>query len=753
MAFDPAALVFVLGFLSFFLEIIAGRLFMFFLGNNGAFFAIPLAILGLALGSFNRHLRGENARPRFPALFFAFALSSTLLFILIFRFANFFLQTRNLQHMLAHSSLTGLLFVAPFFCIGHMLSDLYRNNSGHIGRLYFADFTGGALACGLAPVLFHYLDMQPVLCVFLAVAWLTAARMMPGRPRWGAALTCALLLFLTWRGLVLSEQNIDVKGYIEMRGDSKFKEVYKKWNEFARVAIVEITGGSGGVKTHQIVQDDGISNVYLIKQGTLRRPFRPESVIEGAPQVIGLDPRDVLVLFAGCGKDMQILNNLPGRTRQITGVEINPLLPQICGEHEILKDYGYADFYRLPNIHMIAREGRSFLEQNHTKYDLIFAGNSGSPSSVFRLGLTRKYLETREAFRQYLKHLRQGGLVIFRHWLNTYKIETLKAVHAELGKGRFEDAIFWSNQLIYKPSGFTPQERLRLQTAYGGRKAINFYVGGGRSQKRLTDAALVERPLQPGAVMTDDRPFAYPMNVPLLLSLFRKPQGAITQGYLARIVPILLVAFLSLILYFLMRSGPKFAIPGFHKLYFFVTGLCYMCVQTAMVAKFDVYLGNPLYSMAAIISVFILSNGIGSLLMQRNAFQIRLRLLFLSAVCFLMGTVYAAAAVMPLTADWPLFGKIFVSLLLLFPIAFVLGMFFPHGVLIFTKEVPNLSVPAAYGFSALGSVLGASYALLSTLNLGYNSILLQAGLGYCALLVVVWIRTARRGLPSGVAPG
>jgi hypothetical protein len=124
-------------------------------------------------------------------------------------------------------------------------------------------------------------------------------------------------------------------------------------------------------------------------------------------------------------------------------------------------------FYARPNMHLVVREGRDFLNNDRGRYDLLFVATNGSINAG-RTGHTRKYLDTYEAMASYLDHLAPGpgSMMVFVNQPVLHKAESLRLLFAERGLGDFGKAVFafgapdtrGQDSMVVKPGGLTQDE-------------------------------------------------------------------------------------------------------------------------------------------------------------------------------------------------------------------------------------------------------------------------------------------------------
>ncbi len=117
-------------------------------------------------------------------------------------------------------------------------------------------------------------------------------------------------------------------------------------------------------------------------------------------------PKRVLVLGAGSGNDVAAaIRNAPNA--RIDAVEIDPVVAQIG--RQLHPEHPYSN----PHVHLYVTDARSFLQQNHKKYNLIVFGKLDSHRVFSHMSSVRmdNYVYTLQDFQNVRKHLAPGGIV------------------------------------------------------------------------------------------------------------------------------------------------------------------------------------------------------------------------------------------------------------------------------------------------------------------------------------------------------
>jgi predicted MFS family arabinose efflux permease len=326
-------------------------------------------------------------------------------------------------------------------------------------------------------------------------------------------------------------------------------------------------------------------------------------------------------------------------------------------------------------------------------------------------------------------------------------------IHADGSDRPFSQSIIVGDSFIaYKPDGFAKAElRAPLEIQKKDHKVFKYLPRSSRNSAKI--AKLVDSPVQDQNVMTDDRPFAYPIEwaylAPASWGGKTTARNWRALDNRSRVVPVVFLLLLVAFAFAIHRRIEKrdHRLKTKHIAYFVVTGFAYMCVEMGLIGKYDLFLGNPLYSMALISAVFLFSNGMGSLSVGWVRKRFPLYAVAGAALLATLFTLVTADLIIPRLIGLELAAKIPIVVLLIMPIGFVLGMFFPYAVSQ-NEDDPTFNVSSAYGFSVLSSVLGGTYSLAVMMNLGYRSLLLHSAVCYSLMAVVIFLY--RRSLKSKV---
>lgn len=173
-------------------------------------------------------------------------------------------------------------------------------------------------------------------------------------------------------------------------------------------------------------------------------------------------------------------------------------------------------------------------------------------------------------------------------------------------------------------------------------------------------------------------------------------------------------------------------------LYFVAIGVGYILIQVALIQKFVLFLGHPTYALTVIIFSMLVSSGMGSYYSRKALDGSRER--WMKALGLVAALVVALAlAVGPIISagvGLPLWVKIPLTVVLIAPAGFVMGMPFPTG-LGYLEKRRQAAVRWAWSLNAASSVMGSALSMFFGLYLGLQQTLILGGLLYLAAMWVV----------------
>lgn len=751
------------------LELSLTRIFSVVFYYHFAFLAISIALFGLGAGGVFSYVVA-----RWRGDFFAKLGAVAGLNALLVPAALVFILTRKGD--LGYGTIVLVYFAAalPFFAAGTTISLVISETISRVNRVYFADLMGAAAGCLILVPLLNTLGgpntvlAASALYAASAVIWFALARSARGRNA-AVALTAALVVLVAVNARVAF---IDVH---YAKGKELARERFVKWNSFSRVAL----GSERGTGMPNIVIDaDAATGIPTFDLSTLSDEQRRGLLYQGPGLVYVLRPA-ARTLIIGAGGGWDLARALASGSRDVTGVEINPIIATtIMRERFVGLSHG---LYFRPEVRIAVEDGRSFVRRSSEKYDIIQMTlvDTWASTAAGAFALSENNLYTSDAFCEYLNHLTDRGILVFTRWGLEPPRESLRLISlaraglARLGETGIDrhvivvregsvqgwgatDTVFISR----KPFSDADFARLREAAPYGHFRTV--YSPDEPASNpfaeliRSKDPAAFERSYRYDVSAVDDnRPFFFYTVQPRDVWDFFKHASQLSADYnINRAVPLLFgLLIISSIATLIMLGLPRLILgsrlprdKGVARFlsYFIFIGAGYILIQVALVQKFVLFLGHPTYALTVIIFAMLMSSGLGSYFSQRITAGSTTRLArVLAGVAVLVAAL--AVTVSPLLGagvGLPLAVKIAISALLIAPAGFLMGVPFPTG-LRRLEALHNPSVRWAWSLNAAASVLGSVAAVVLAIYLGLRETLLVGGAMYLLALVALKLSAAR----------
>jgi spermidine synthase len=679
-----------------------------------------------------------------------------------------------------------LLLMLPFFFAASCIALAFSCRSSLIERIYFFDLLGAGIgALLIIGILFM---LRPLQALILLAFFALAASLIMGLNSTARkplivvqmAWLLVLLLGLTFPAARLELQISEFKGLSQalqvvdsqVLADSSSPLGMLTVVESPRIPFRHAPGLS--LNTRFLPPDqlavftdgDGMSVITRF-DGDLRTLGFLADTTAALPYQL-LDQPKVLILGAGAGSD--VLLALQQGASHVDAVELNPQVIAMARRH-------FADFagpvFDNEKVDIHIGEARGFVARNTDRYDLVQIalldsfGVSGSGVQA----LNENYLYTVEAIRSYLEHLEPGGLLTITRWLRVPPRDSLKLAATviealrEQGVSRPETRIAmirsWNTvTLLVRNGAFTQDEISKLKVFAQSRyfdtawypsmpdkEANRFnqldrpYLYQGITAL-LGDAAadFTDRYKFHIAPATDDRPYFFHFFkwrvLPEILAL-RKRGGAsmVEWGYLVLLATLAQAVVLGSLFILLPLALSRRNRPAVQEMrmggYFFLLGLAFLFIEMAFIQKFILFLSHPLYSVAVVLAGFLIFAGLGSAYSGRVARRSQISayspvLLAVSGIAIIVVTYiflfpYLFVQLIGLTDGL----KIAISLTLIAPLAFCMGMPFPLGLRQVAETAPDF-IPWAWGINGFASVISAALATLLAIQFGFTFVLLAA---------------------------
>jgi spermidine synthase len=713
-----------------------------------------------------------------------FALSALLGFLLAQRLSfNPEELIWDHQHWL-RLALVILLLTLPFFFAANLIGMALIEFRGQLARIYAADLLGAGLgALGIIGLLFLLSPSQALILVSVlgfgaaAIVWIECrGRSWPALTAFAIATLILYQLPAAWSDPVVSPYK-ELSQVLRIPGT---RIIETRSSPLGVINVVESPlqplRHAPGLSLHApaepppqlgLFTNAGGMSAITRYRGKLEELAYLDQLTSALPYHLQRSP-DVLVLGAGGGAE--VLQAIYHGAGHIDAVEINPQVVELMRNR-------FAEFsgrlYHHEDVSLQMAEARGFLQRGSRAYDLIqvpmldsFASSGGGVH-----GLNENYLYTVEALQQALSRLKADGFIALTRWIKLPPRDSLKLFATAIEALRQSGVDDISQRLILirglqtstlliknSPIGAAEIESLRafcktrgFDTAYypampasqanrfNRLESAYFYTAaqallGDQQAQFLRDYKFN---LQPA---NDDRPFHFHFVKWRTLSelfemRYRGGNALLDTGYLTLVITLMLSLALSLLLILLplLLVGRKqhSVSVRFDKLrvftYFGALGLGFLLIEISFLQKFILLLHHPLHAAAVVLASFLIAAGFGSAFAQGFANTLRARRITVYAILIiiLLGGAYLLllGPILQLAGGWPLGARILLSITLIAPLGFCMGIPFPLGLASISTGSPALT-PWAWGINGCASVISAVLASLLAIHFGFNLVIL-----------------------------
>jgi predicted membrane-bound spermidine synthase len=648
---------------------------------------ISIAFFGLGIGSLLVHiLKGKLNEVNLPSR----VLQSTMGFAISLPIVLLVMG----QLIPSNPSFIYVFYLSssiPFFFAGLSVAMIYLSMPKEITRLYFIDLIGaGAAALILDPII-QVLGAESVL---LSISLLVL----------GPTLVAALFLVRNSEGYIkkatdkengvsvpienklkiygimvfgsaaiLLVINIDFnvfaiepgisKGlYYQLAKPQEYQHLSTQWNSFSRIDVTkqthhnynneaafqntssENTGRSKALAS--IIIDADADTPVFRWNGSFSDISWVKQYMDYLPYEL-LKANSTLVIGSGGGED--ILIALAGGSKNVTAVEINPLI--ISKAKEFGKLAG--NLYDRKEVDVYIDDGRRFISSSNSKYDIITIKLVDSWAAQLAGGyaLSENYLYTVEAFRQYLQHLDEdnGMLVMVRWNIELPRLMPLivESLRQETGKkaeeisrhvaivedrpglyfGANENRTIYPVLVMLKNKPFTSSEISIINERARENNAELFVVPGVYAQPPYDELLTVNSQFEPNKqqgfigrnIETEKINSIIELEPPTDDSPFFFAREKVPEQMILLLVTVLSVsAVLALLLIYYSKINnihlSSSSISWLFILFAIFIGLGFMVIEITFIQKFLLLLGTPIMALTVILFSILASSGVGAYL-------------------------------------------------------------------------------------------------------------------------------------------
>ncbi len=752
------------------LELSLTRIFSVVFYYHFAFLAISIALFGLGAGGLFSYVvasRGGNIFHKLGVL--AVVNSLTVMASLVY------ILTRAGE--LGNLTLAGVYFASalPFFFSGAVVSIAVAEGIQRVDRVYFFDLLGAAGGClVLVPFLDYFGGPNTVLAVSVLLAvsaamWYNLAGTMRGR---AGAVTLALV-FVALMAFNGKSHLIDVR---YAKGHRIAQESFVRWNPISRIGLLNPNSSDPEI----VIDADASTGIPTFDLRHLAPQQRANLLYQGPGFPYLLRP-GAKTLVIGPGGGWDVARSLTGGSKDITAVEINPIIARTIMQQRFA-DLSHRLYFR-PEVHLFVEDGRSFVRRSTDKYQVLQATlvDTWASTAAGAFALSENNLYTTDAFRDYLNHLTDDGLMVFTRWGFEPPRESLRLLSLAIESlGQIGETQAWRHVVALRDQAQNINGFGALDTVLIFRKPLGaddiaavksalsrtnlraLYIPGDAPSNefgellRSADPNTFWRNYRYNVTpVDDDRPFFFYTVQPRDVLNFLK-QGGLSADYkINRALPLLFevvgISILAIVVVLVLpplllgdRLPAENGVRGF-LLYFVFIGAGYILIQVALIQKFVLFLGHPTYALTVIVFSMLISSGLGSFWSRRltggSGDTGRLSAVLIGVAIAVSALAYVAAPVSEFGVGWPLPLKALVTVCLIAPAGFLMGIPFPTGLTRLQHSFPQ-AIRWAWALNAAASVLGSAAAICLAIYIGLRATVLTGALLYLAALSVVLLRKA-----------
>jgi predicted membrane-bound spermidine synthase len=776
-------------------------MFSIILWYNYAFMAISIAFFGLGIGALVIHLikhkiKTENLPSKILQSSIAFAISLPVFLFLI---------GYTIPPSTSFIYLFFLVASTPFFFAGMSMALIYLAMPREVTKLYFVDLAGAAGATLILDSLLQGFGAESLILLIgilvtapLIIASLSLYRHKPKDylPMEKKLIAYGIIFLSVSTALLGANFSFNIlaippgenKGLNSYLSDpSNNKHLSAQWNSFSRIDVIGHNDIDTMSRTIGSILIDADALTPLLRwNGSIADIQWLKQYMDYMPFEISSANNNTLVIGSGGGED--ILVALAGGAKNVTAVELNPLIISAA------KRFGGSlagNLYDRKDVHLFIDDGRRFISSTNSKYDKIVIKLVDSWAAQLAGGyaLSENYLYTVEAFKQYLQHLNgDNGMLVMVRWnielprLMPLVVESLKqqeakgAAAAAGGEGRTNSVQDISKQIVVvedrpgltfgsnnqrteypvlvmvKNSPFANSELdlIKAKVARNDAKVIAMPggyvqppydrlllpVSNGSNKNHQQSQQLQQQQPQPSydpqqlasfslKPPTDDSPFYFAKEqIPTQLLLLIETVTGVSA----------VLAFL-LVYYSKVNKIRLTTSSRLHVVFVILIGLGFIFLEITFIQKFLLLLGTPIMALTVILFSILLSSGIGAYLSGRLFNKNPYKAVVIS-IPILTGILLAYYVflqyIISFSIVFPLYERIALTFALLSPAGLLMGFQFPSITRMASdssshlteRRSSNQDITLLWGVNVIASVIGTVLTTTSSMVIGFSGNLL-----------------------------
>lgn len=758
-------------------EITLTRLFAISQGYHFGFLAVSLALLGFGASgtalAVRRRVTQDAIEPRLARWSFLFALSLGASYLTTnhLPFDPYRIAWEPIQFLWL--VLFYLALAIPFFLSGLVLGFPLAAIPQQANSIYAANLFGSGFGCvaalGALTIfsISNAIIFSAMLAAFGSIVFSLGHKVSLRYPAMAVLTTLVLGVVILTQPPLLDLRLSPYKGLSQTLRFPDARLVAQSSNAFSQVQVVE---------SNTVRSAPGLSLTYRGAMPAQRALFvdaesvspltndAPRDLLDRLPVTLAYQLRPnarALILEPGGG--LEILAALNAGAHEIVVLEPNPLVAHAA---QVYAPRAFGD----PHVRLVVQGVRSYLAQSREHFDVVHLAldDSFRPVMAGAFALGENYTYTHDAFRDYLNHLTNDGILVVSRWLQLPPTEESRTGALVISALNVDDPSqhilalrsFSTLFLLAKRTPFTQNEieiarefteaRQFDWVAYPSirvEETNRFNVLLENEYYRLFQQLLDQQQrvqlfatyAYEIAPPTDDRPFFFHFfkweQIPQVLQLLGKtwqPFGGSGYLILLALLGLSVIVAGSLILLPLLslrtkRSSPK---SNATLVYFACLGIAFLFVEIPLIQRFILFLDQPVYAFAMVLFTLLIASGAGSAVSVRLPQRRMLALLVAAIIVY----PFVLAIFFPMFLGLPLAARLLIAFLLLTPLGFLMGIPFPKGIAQLNEHTPSI-IPLAWGINGFAAVISSILATMGALSFGFSAVLLAGACSYALALV------------------
>jgi SAM-dependent methyltransferase len=687
----------------------------------------------------------------------------------------------------AYLPLYYLVITLPFFLAGLIIGQIFTRFKTEINKLYFFDLIGAGLSCFVFIIILPSFGGSGGIIAASLIAALASVVFSLEKTKYSFALSiCGALLigmnilFLTNPEGYFPIRVSDNKIYGTILEESPELRMLTKWNSFSRVDVIrddEPPVDNYPVYTAIIDAGNSTTNIPQVPANTDSLP--PPLDASNLAMVLKRDSANVFIVGSGGGGE--ILSALSHNAKTVTAVEINGILNDL-----IEKDFAAhwtTGIAKNKKVSIITDDARGYLRGKRLKFDVIISAHtiSASATASGAMSLVENYILTKEAVKDYLRHLNTDGILYITRpepqiprlittigisFEELYKLDSKKNFFIfKRPPSEFEKDISYLTGIVYKKVGLSEfdVQMLKTQALLMGLEIV--YDPVSRQDgiyKDLIESDNIYETVKkyPTKLLpaTDDNPYfehltdftdlnldniksSFSQTERAMISLVQNPAAESTLVMILIQAIIISVLLIFLPIYIKFRNKPKLKEikKGKYILYFAALGLGYIMIEICLIQKFTLFLGQPVYTMLTVISTMLIFSGIGSMFSDKiiKLFRKKVTPVYLIIgglvilIAFINPIIFEAMVRASITV------RIIISVIIIAIPSFFMGIPFPYGIMKISADENSTRYLVAFSWGVNGffSVLGSILVVMLSMSYGFKVVFIIGALLYFAAML------------------